>query len=511
MSRLFTKTNLRSLCWTMCDKYLLTTSTAMPTKFPSMVNILIVFNEDDLNRSGFAGNRIGHMFVIMKNHIHQLIGSNKYVIYNLKTDEIRATDAWHLSTALLITVGDHSSDYYLNVTNDNFNGQHINLSLKDLLIDPKSDNAFEFNDNYFKQLISNYLQTDSNCVNNRSNDRHNIIDTKVYLVTKESNNLFVENNRHIFSKIRVIDNRSKLMDSNESEYDSKLDVNINANYEDIPFDTQTYFNSLQTKKLGHCLAFTTCTDTTMHLIDYFSGIDGFVAVATEQTKGRGRTQNEWISPKGCAMFTVQMVIDHKSNIGSKMGFIQHLMSIAIINGITSIPGYEQLDLAIKWPNDIYWRKTRTKISGFIVECTFNGNMFNVLIGTGINVDNKEPSISVNHIIDNYNSYSDHKLAHLSCEQLIARTLTQLEILLDICQQFNGLEVIKNLYKKLWIHSDQVIKLIDNDIERKVNVEGLDDDGYLLVKDLSDGTILSLHPNGNRFDLMRNLIIPRVCN
>lgn len=41
----------------------------------------------------------------------------------------------------------------------------------------------------------------------------------------------------------------------------------------------------------------------------------------------------------------------------------------------------------------------------------------------------------------------------------------------------------------------------------VKIIGLDDYGYLLVES-EDGTSESVHPDGNSFDMMRNLIIPK---
>jgi len=35
---------------------------------------------------------------------------------------------------------------------------------------------------------------------------------------------------------------------------------------------------------------------------------------------------------------------------------------------------------------------------------------------------------------------------------------------------------------------------------------LDNEGYLQVRDNSNGLALSLHPDGNRFDIMHNLIV-----
>lgn len=335
---------------------------------------------------------------------------------------------------------------------------------------------------------------------------------QVYLLTKETTNLFLRRFGRLFeTKVRIIDGKCRQSEANEDNRNLKLDVVINGKSEDIAFDAKTYFLNLKTKRLGQWMAFVDVTDTTMNLIEFFKGIDGFVAISNQQTAGRGRTQNEWLSPKGCAMFTLQVSIDLNSNIGRKIAFFQHMIGLSIVRAINTIAGYETIDLAIKWPNDVLWRKNGAKIGGTLVTCSFINNRFNVLVGCGINVSNRTPSVCLNDIVDDHNSLSTNKLEYLTPEEVIARTLTQLECLLELSEQNDGIDAIEKLYLDNWLHSGQTITMMDNETKRTVRIEGLDSDGYLSVKDVSDGSTMSLHPDGNRFDLMRNLIIPRIIN
>lgn len=54
----------------------------------------------------------------------------------------------------------------------------------------------------------------------------------------------------------------------------------------------------------------------------------------------GRGKNIWLSPEGCAMFTIQLHIPLNSYIGSHLPILQNLVSVAIVSAITSVPGYE---------------------------------------------------------------------------------------------------------------------------------------------------------------------------
>lgn len=80
---------------------------------------------------------------------------------------------------------------------------------------------------------------------------------------------------------------------------------------------------------------------------------GFTASATVQVAGRGRGNNVWVSPAGSLMFSI--VVRHDISITAKapVVFLQYLAALAIVEGIHSYdPGYQNLPIKLKWPNDI---------------------------------------------------------------------------------------------------------------------------------------------------------------
>ncbi|NWT03790.1 BPL1 ligase, partial [Mionectes macconnelli] len=110
------------------------------------------------------------------------------------------------------------------------------------------------------------------------------------------------------------------------------------------FSLKTYRQNLQTKKLGKILLFAEVTTTTMNLLDGLM-LDlpeemGLIAVAVRQTQGKGRGGNVWLSPMGCALSTLHITIPLHSNLGQRIPFIQHLVSLAVVESVRSIPGYE---------------------------------------------------------------------------------------------------------------------------------------------------------------------------
>ena len=67
---------------------------------------------------------------------------------------------------------------------------------------------------------------------------------------------------------------------------------------------------------------------------------GLIAIADRQTSGKGRGGNVWISPVGCAMFTLHVKVDLHSALGQKLAYLQHIASLAVVEAVRCKPGYE---------------------------------------------------------------------------------------------------------------------------------------------------------------------------
>ncbi|NXJ93923.1 BPL1 ligase, partial [Corythaixoides concolor] len=274
------------------------------------------------------------------------------------------------------------------------------------------------------------------------------------------------------------------------------------------FSLKTYQQNLQTKKLGKILLFTEVTTTTMDLLDglMFELPEemGLIAIAVRQTQGKGRGGNVWLSPVGCALSTLHIAVPLQSNLGQRIPFIQHLVSLAVVESVRSIPGYEDIDLRVKWPNDIYYSDLM-KLGGVLVTSTLIETTFHILIGFGFNVNNSNPTICINDIIAKFNKEEGTKLKPLTTDCLIARTVTVLERLIDIFQE-KGPNGVLPRYYKYWIHSGKQVRL-HNEEGPIAWIVGIDDYGFLQVYEEGKG-VESVHPDGNSFDMLRNLIVPK---
>ncbi|XP_044106874.1 biotin--protein ligase [Neovison vison] len=274
------------------------------------------------------------------------------------------------------------------------------------------------------------------------------------------------------------------------------------------FNLDIYRQNLQTKRLGKVILFAEVAPTTMNLLDglmfEIPQEMGLIAIAVRQTQGKGRGANAWLSPLGCALSTLLISIPLRSQLGQRIPFVQHLMSLAVVEAVRSIPEYQDINLRVKWPNDIYYSDLM-KLGGVLVNSTLLGETFYILIGCGFNVSNSNPTICINDLITEYNKQHKAELKPLRTDSLIARTVTVLEKLIDTFQD-KGPNGVLPLYYKYWIHSGQRVRL--GGLEGpEVWIVGLDDSGFLQVEE-KDGKVVTVHPDGNSFDMLRNLILPK---
>lgn len=113
-------------------------------------------------------------------------------------------------------------------------------------------------------------------------------------------------------------------------------------------------------------------------IDKFSSYD--IVSAKNQTSGRGRRGNTWVSSKGMALFSFLL----KTNGKLSMKDYIKLPLIAGISTLAALKKVEDNEYNFKWTNDIYLENK--KLSGILVEKIED----DFIIGIGININNKIP-------------------------------------------------------------------------------------------------------------------------
>lgn len=102
------------------------------------------------------------------------------------------------------------------------------------------------------------------------------------------------------------------------------------------------------------------------------GLQSILICSEQQTQGRGQQQRTWVSPQGniylSALLNLQAAVDGR-------------LALEIALNILQMPSLKNLELQIKWPNDLY--HDQKKWGGILVEPI---STHQVVIGVGINLN-----------------------------------------------------------------------------------------------------------------------------
>ena len=252
--------------------------------------------------------------------------------------------------------------------------------------------------------------------------------------------------------------------------------------------------------------------------------NGTMTACNTQTGGRGRGNNKWVSPKGCLLYS--FITELKDSKVTYLPTMQYIISIAIVDTILNLTN-NKIKLQLKWPNDIYYNNL--KIGGVLCESVydFKNEKYIITSGVGLNVNNKQPTICINDIIQNTFNHdkNDQEEKNENDNNKDQMVLSREEVLSEFVNTFepiyedlveNGFVTQKEKYLKYWMHSGQKI-LVDQDAKgiktkngdnKKDKIEmfiiGVTDLGQLLGQN-KNGETFELHPDGNSFDFLQGLV------
>ena len=106
--------------------------------------------------------------------------------------------------------------------------------------------------------------------------------------------------------------------------------------------------------------------------------EGVVVVASQQTKGRGRQEKKWYSPKNKGLYLSVLLRPKLDN--RFIGLLSLYAALTVSQAISQISG---LKVGVKWPNDILVGDK--KVAGILVESSSAMSLRFVIIGVGINI------------------------------------------------------------------------------------------------------------------------------
>jgi BirA family biotin operon repressor/biotin-[acetyl-CoA-carboxylase] ligase len=238
------------------------------------------------------------------------------------------------------------------------------------------------------------------------------------------------------------------------------------------FNIEEFDIKLDTDFIGRNFIYTEEVDSTNSVLLANSDFDihGTVLLSEYQTKGRGRKERVWESLSGVNL-TFSILI--KDNLPErKINLITFVAAIAVAQSLENL---YQLDVSLKWPNDVL--VDSKKIAGIMIESSSKGNKISkIVVGIGVNVN--QPNFPGKFEIP---PTSVRKEFHdnVSRERLLCDILNNFE------NSFNSLA--KNPKKILDDWRDRCkmigekIKIVEDEKIRNGVFEDINDDGFIILK------------------------------
>jgi BirA family transcriptional regulator, biotin operon repressor / biotin---[acetyl-CoA-carboxylase] ligase len=146
------------------------------------------------------------------------------------------------------------------------------------------------------------------------------------------------------------------------------------------FDLSAFRTALQTKAFGQNLLFQPEVGSTMDVARdaaEHGAPEGTVALADEQTAGRGRLGRSWVAPPAVNLLPTLL-------LRPKPAVMRQIAMMAPLAVCDAVEELHRLRLDVKWPNDVQARGK--KLAGILIETASAGGGTFVLVGTGINVN-----------------------------------------------------------------------------------------------------------------------------
>ena len=198
-----------------------------------------------------------------------------------------------------------------------------------------------------------------------------------------------------------------------------------------------------------------------------------LVTADMQTKGRGRNEKEWNSPKG--------------NLYFSFGFTRHnlINGLSVKVGLILAESLQQIlkkNVLLKWPNDLFY--LNKKVGGILVETSSMNNIFKIVIGIGVNLQLSDSNKQWGNLEINADI---NKVKQQIIEMLSSKLFVFLEEDLD--------EDWSKRWTNLCIHNEKEIMLDSNNEE--LFFMGINHDGQLIGKK-KDGKILFVNESSISF-------------
>lgn len=205
---------------------------------------------------------------------------------------------------------------------------------------------------------------------------------------------------------------------------------------------------------------------------------GLLAVAEEQTAGRGRRGHAWVSPPGTGIWFSFLLKPEISP--DKASMLTLVAAMAVAKAINETTG---LVSQIKWPNDIVVNKK--KVCGMLTELSAEMTQVNyVVIGIGINANNKEFPDEIKETATSLYIEAGRPVKRAAVIEAVGRYFEQYY---DAFIKAGDLSLIMNEYNDMLVNAGNQVRIISGDSEEIYTAIGINPQGELVVRD-EDGNI-----------------------
>ena len=210
-----------------------------------------------------------------------------------------------------------------------------------------------------------------------------------------------------------------------------------------------------------------------------------VICTKNQTHGRARRQNDWVSMEGMAIFS--FFLEERENWE-----IEDYLKLPLIAGLATIrglKGIENLEYKFKWTNDVYLENK--KLCGILMEK--KDDVY--IVGIGINVNNILPGTLKNKAI----SLTQATNKKYEIDEIVKNIVSEFQILCenlenglweDILTEINEINYLKNKEIELKFGNEAVSGVV-RDINENGEIEVLvkqDENEKIVIRSFSIGEV-----------------------
>jgi BirA family biotin operon repressor/biotin-[acetyl-CoA-carboxylase] ligase len=234
---------------------------------------------------------------------------------------------------------------------------------------------------------------------------------------------------------------------------------------------------METLFVGRNLIFLPQTDSTnsyaISLLKNVNIIEGSVICTDHQTGGKGQRGNVWHSEKGKNITASFVLKPDYLNIGEQY-LLYQITSLACHDLLAEILLNSQVDLKIKWPNDIL--ANGKKICGILIENLIGGNSISFsVVGIGLNV--------------NQTNFKGEPNA-VSMQILAGKNFERKEVLELLCSKIemyylllksSKISRINDLYMKKFYGREEWKDFEVKNVKQSLKVKGISEKGLLLLE------------------------------